>query len=1072
MVSVDKFLAVEVGTQISLNDTELSLVECFERRARIHHARTAIGSGEWQPTYRELNDAANHLAHALLGSGGSRGDRVAIMMQQDNGRIIAAILGVMKAARIVVVLNPNDPVERLQEMIASAEPTRVIADSSCVKLAMDTCGPHQELYQFEDSFDTSPTSNPSIQISADELAVITFTSGSTGRPKGVLGTHRKVLHHVYRCTKGMDIQVKDRIAALSSLGGGQGFDLVWCALLNGATACPIPVFATALGGLADSLRQLRVTILASATSVLRHLMQNLQQSDGLPDVRLVRIGAEATFRNDLTEVWKYFPESCVLMHAYSSTESGNLFQRIFRRGESLPDGLLTAGRPGEGIEILIVDDAGCELPQGEIGTIVVRSRYLSPGYWRDEARTQASFSQSGNADSRIYHTGDHGWFSPQGEIFITGRKDDHVNIHGHTIELSEIEAALLRQKEVGVAVVLARPGPNGNDQIVAFVTPRAAGIEIKGVKLREALGHSLPGHMIPSVITTLKSIPLTPTGKPAREKLLKDLAESEQQASIVADAPRTDTEKLMAIVWSQVLKREHLGRDDDFFQLGGDSLSVVMAAVEIHAEMHVHVDLRLFMEHPTLAALASAVDVLRAAAPAEATSPLVRVSREEPLPLSLFEERSWKFSQTQKGAAGYTTAGRHLVRGPINVDVLRDCLTFLACRHEMLRTSFPAHEGVAARCIHPETPEQLPLVDLSNRLDAEEEATRIFREEYARPIDLAHGPMQRFILICIRQHEHQLLRIGHHINSDAWAWKVYFAELTLVYEAKLRGEAPPLLDSEPLQYADYAVWQRRKMGSGTPAYLEALEWWTKKMAGLPPPLDLPFRRSQPAHNTDPSEGTIRQEVDVELSCRLRQFAREQSATFYTVRLAAFAAMVADETSQPDVVLGTYVTNRNQLETQKMFGNFANLVTLRLLFDPGLTFREWVSKVGGITSEFQSRGEIPYEWVCDELRHRSMIVPEVRMIFAASDEWAAETASFGDCKLTKMAPREAVMSWGFSMFFSRRGEQYLCSALFDATLYDPVGVKNLLDRLLRFLEVVSSHPDAPLSSVLAECARND
>jgi hypothetical protein len=322
----------------------------------------------------------------------------------------------------------------------------------------------------------------------------------------------------------------------------------------------------------------------------------------------------------------------------------------------------------------------------------------------------------------------------------------------------------------------------------------------------------------------------------------------------------------------------------------------------------------------------------------------------------------------------------------------------------------------------------------------------------------------RFVLARIRADEHWLCRVDHHIISDAWSWQLYFRELAQVYEAKKRGEPPPLPDSAPLQYADYAVWQRRTLDSAGPAYRASVEWWRDLLSGQPREIPLPFRRRWRRRAAEPAEGLLWWGVDSEISQRLDQLGRATGVTYFTLRLAAFVALLAAEGGQSDVVLGTYVTNRNRVETQNMFGYFANLALLRLHYDARRTFLGWTAEVRKMVGDIQAHGEIPYEQLREELRACGVNPPEIRAIFSVTDQ--VPTVRLGEAELTWLDRRIESMPWGFTVAFDPQNEEHRCRVSFDARLFDPARVRDWVGRFGRLLDAVSREPDLPIGKLVA------
>jgi amino acid adenylation domain-containing protein len=1051
--------SVGPGTGDDPTNEQQSLPACFERRVLLHPRRIALGSGDWQPTYEELNDAANRLTRRLLAHGGAPGDRIALLMRHG-APLIVAVLSVLKASRAVVVLNPTDPPERLDRVLADAEPHLILTDAAHRQLAEQIFEGPGGVLVVKDVAADQPASLADMPISAAAAAFLVYTSGSTGRPKGVVQTHGNIRHHVRRLTQGLELRPEDRIALLASLSGGQGVGTLWCALLNGAAVCPFPIAERGVADLANWLVGHRITVYVSSASLFRHFMKTLPAEQRFPDVRVVRLASEPATADDLA-YRRHFADGCAFFHTLSSSETGNIAQMRLTGNDCIVDGRLPVGQPAEGIEVLLLDDRGQEVAPGAIGEIVVRSRYLSPGYWRNPALTAERFSEAADG-CRIFRSGDCGRRAADGTLWVTGRKDARVKVRGYRIELSEVEEALLRQPEVEGAVVYGRARQDQETQLVAYVTLRA-GRTCTAPALRDALKASLPAYMMPATFVILDEFPLTPHGKIDRARL-RQL--SLPAAPAAAVPPETEIEKVLADIWKQAFDARAIGRHDDFFDLGGDSLLAMVVAARVQAALNVELDLRAFAAHPTLAALAATIDELRRVR-AGRLRPLVRVARAVPLPLSYAQERIWKYSQTPEGMAGYTAARYYRIRGPLDVEALRASMSFMARRHEILRTAFAEVNGKPVQIVQPPQPVPLPLVDLAGAADAAAQAMQFFRSESGRSFDLQRAPLMRFALVRIHPNEHWLLRVNHYLVSDAWSAKLYFRELGLVYEARLRGDAPPVREFEPLQYADYAAWQRRVLHPKQPAYQKAVAWWKAYFSNNPPALELPFRRPEAVMGIEPSEGYISCRLDPQVSTRLDLLGREERATYFAVRLAAFAALLADETGRPDVVLGTHVSNRSRVEVQNLHGFFVNLATLRLRCDATCTFRKWLSRVQRIASEIQARSEIPYEQLCEELRKQDMVPPEIRAIFSVSDHTAP--VCLGDAELIWLERRVESMPWGFSLTLDLCNESAYCRAAFDARIYDPHGVRHLLDRFQRFLEIVSGAADVQLTELLARSA---
>lgn len=562
----------------SLADVERSLPACFEEQVRRYPRRIALASSNWQPTFADLNLAANRLAHHLLAQGGASADRIVLLMEHD-APLIAAFLGVMKAGRIAVVLNPSDPPARLEQVCQDAGPYLIVTDSTHRSLAVEVAGPGRAVVCWEDLPAHLPEGNPEIAITAEDVAYLIYTSGSTGYAKGVMRTHAAALDNVSRMTVGMGLGADDCFTLLGSLSGGQGVTTALCALLNGATLCPFPIMQKGMAGLADWLQARQITVLVASSSVFRYLLKTLGPRQRFPQVRIVQIGSENATAEDYIAWRQHFSDSCLLVNALSSSETGNICLNRLSRRQRVAAGRLSVGRPSARMGVSLWNEQGQEVSGGEVGEMVVKSRFLSPGYWRNPTLTAQRFSGTG-AD-RLFRTGDLARRNPDGSFTMVGRKDARIKVRGYRIEPAEVEDALHRLPNVEKAVVcaLTLTSEDQDVQLVAFLTFRA-GQPMSAARLRDGLRPILPGHMIPSRFVCLEHFPLTPHGKIDFAQLRQLCTSTASTAA--ASAPATETEVALANIWKEAFNRDRPGRQDDFFDWGGDSL---LAAVVAAASM-------------------------------------------------------------------------------------------------------------------------------------------------------------------------------------------------------------------------------------------------------------------------------------------------------------------------------------------------------------------------------------------------------------------------------------------------------------------------------------------------------
>src|SRR5262245_47050724 len=460
---------------IQAPDRQRSLVTAFERVATKFASRLALSSDVWQPTYRELNETANRLAHRLVANGGSLGGRAAILMSYD-APMIAAVSGALKAGRIMVTLDPGDPISRLKMLVEDAEPSVIVTDAQNRKLAAEFAPSGCRILNFSSETITGPVENLSIEIRPEQTAYLTYTSGTTGSPKGVMKSHRQSLRNIAAHTEAMQFTENDRIPLFAMISTGQGGVAIWLPLLNGAMGCPFPVKTRGVTGLADWMIDRGLTVYVSSASIFRALVKTIDDRLVFANVRAVRLSSEAIAADDVSAIRKHFPPKSILVHGLLSSETAHIAWSRWVLEDQIPKGVLPVGHFAKDIEVALVGDDQRPVARGEVGEIVVKSRYVANGYWRDPKLTAERFSADldGNG-TRMVWTGDLGRINADGMLEFCGRKDDRIKIRGNRIEVLEIERVLESLAGIDRAAVVAIRHENHEPLLVAFVVKTSQG---------------------------------------------------------------------------------------------------------------------------------------------------------------------------------------------------------------------------------------------------------------------------------------------------------------------------------------------------------------------------------------------------------------------------------------------------------------------------------------------------------------------------------------------------------------------------------------------------------------------
>ncbi|HKH41641.1 MAG TPA: condensation domain-containing protein [Solirubrobacterales bacterium] len=1020
-------------------NVESSIPECFSEQASRRPNERAISGTRWQPSFAELDAASSELATSITKRSGGPAGRVAVLLGHD-APLVAAMLAALKSGGTPVVLDSRWPAARLERIGAELGAHVALTDTARRELALAAGFPGSGLVMVPERPEPASSAPPAIAPAPDDLAFLIQTSGSTGTPKAVMQTHRNVLHNaLVRLAGGLEIGPEDRVVLLASPSGGQGLSTVWTTLLTGGTLCPFPVAERGVTGLPEFLAEQGVTVLVASASLFRHFVRTL---DGrrLPGIRLVRVGSEQVFASDFEAFQRHFDERCRFVNSFSSSETGNVTQHVLRADDRPRPGPLPAGRPAAGMELLLLED----------GEIAVRSDYLSPGYWGDQPLTDKRFRDG------VFRTGDLGRISEDGAFTVLGRKDAQVKVRGSRVDLLEVEGALVARPEVAATAVSPSPSQRGETALTAYVALQP-GAARDARELREGLRATLPTHAVPTSFTFVDAIPLNAHGKVDREALVKIGPQADRSADSASAI--TETEELLATIWADALEREAVTPEDDFFELAGDSLTAAEIAAAVHESFGVEIELGAFAENPTVAAMAELIERQSVGDHREAERRLPKVSRDEPIPCSLAQERTWRESQTAEGSIAYNIARGVRFTGSLDVEALRRCIERLIARHEALRTTFAERDGIPVQIVQAPPSVELPVVEIEGPLAGEE----LLLRESLVPYDLERGPLVRFLLLRLSESEHWLLRLNHHINSDGRSWEIFFEELATLYEADLRRQPPALTDEARTQYADFAAWERRTVGPGTERWRSDIEWWRANLEGAPLRSPLPFARREPDERAVPSDGILSVPLPPRLATALDSLRRGEGATHFMLRLAAFSALLAFMTGQADTVVGVYSTTRRLVETRDMFGFFANPVAVRLRFPGNSSFRDWLREVRNAVIQVSAHAQTPYDAVCEELRATGTSPPELQGILGFRD--VPPTMRFGGLEMTHIDRVFPAMPWRFTLQSRRSGAGERCFAAFDARLHDPRAVRLFLRRYQGLLAKACTDPDRPIGDLI-------
>ncbi|HEX6042011.1 condensation domain-containing protein, partial [Longimicrobium sp.] len=625
---------------------------------------------------------------------------------------------------------------------------------------------------------------------------------------------------------------------------------------------------------------------------------------------------------------------------------------------------------------------------------------------------------------------------------------------GFRIEPGEVEAALAADPRVREARVVAR-GPAGDTRLVAYAAPRPGASASPGALL-DGLRTRLPDYMVPAELVLLDALPRNANGKVDTRALpLPD-----RGARTAGAAPRTPHEELVAGIWAEVLGMADVGADESFFALGGHSLLATRVVSRVRRTLGVEVPLRVLFEAPTVAAFAARVQALRSAAGAAGEAPIPRVARGGPLTPSYGQRRLWIVDRLEPGSTAYVMPGAVRLRGPLDVAALGRALDALAARHEPLRTRFDERGGEPVQVIDPPSPVPLPVVDLGALPAAarEDGARRVARARARRPFDLRRGPLLRCTLLRLGPDDHVLLFTLHHVVTDGWSMGVLVRELSALYAAGGAADALPPL---PVQYADFAAWQRETLAG---AALESrLAYWRGRLAGAPPLLDVPTDRPRRA-GTDPRAGRHAFGLSPELTEALRALSRREGATLFMTLLAAWQGVLGRWAGEDDVVVGTAVAGRARVELEGLVGFFVNMLPLRGRLDGDPTWAQRLARVRETALEAYAHQDAPFERLVDALAgERSLAhAPLFQVTFALVQAGADDRLRLDDVEAEPFAAGDPGTRYDLELEMVDGGGPLGGTLAFRAALFDPATAARMTRHLETVLRAMAADPAARAS----------
>ncbi|MBC9730858.1 non-ribosomal peptide synthetase, partial [Streptomyces sp. TRM68367] len=1035
-----------LGTAEEPEARRATLPALFAEQARRTPGSVAVTSGDESLTYEELDARADRLAHWLAARGAGPETFVALALPRG-ADLVVAVLGVLKSGAAYVPIDPDYPRDRVAYMLQDARPA----------LVLDTLPP-------EVTDPSAPRARPAAGLEPEHPAYVIYTSGSTGRPKGVVVPHHNVVRLFSATRHWFGFGPEDVWTLFHSYGFDFSVWELWGPLLHGGRLVVVPHDVSRnpeqfLRLLVDE----RVTVLNQTPSAFYQLMQADAEHPELGRrlaLRHVVFGGEALELGRLREWYeRHADDAPVLVNMYGITETTVHVTQVALDRTATGRSASLVGTAIPDLRVRVLDSSLRPAPEGVTGELYVAGAGLARGYLNGPGLTAQRFVADpyGPAGSRLYRTGDLARWNADGELEYLGRADDQVKIRGFRIELGEIEAVLAAHPAIAQCAVLVREDRTGDRRIVAYTVP--AGTPAAAAELRSHAAAELPDHMVPSAFVTLDALPLTANGKLDR----RAMPAPETFVPAPGRAPRTPREEILCGLFAEVLGRSTVGVDENFFDIGGHSLLATRLASRIRAVLDVQVSVQQLFDAPTVASLAVVLESGTGAARGRVTAG----RRPERLPLSFGQQRLWFLNRFEGQGATYNIPVVLRLDGHVDPATLRAAVDDLVARHEPLRTVFGEDDEGPCQTVL-DAADALP--EFRHTEAPEEESAALVAGWTARGFDVSSDLPLRVALFSHAPEHHTLVLVVHHIAADGWSLPVLVHDLATAYAARRAGRAPgrpPL----PVQYADFALWQRRELGEQDDPHSllgRQLDYWRTALAELPEELALPFdrpRASGTAHRGERTEF----DVPAELHQRVADTARSHNASVFMVVQAALAVLLSRLGAGQDIPIGTPIAGRTDEAVEELVGFFVNNLVLRTDLSGNPTFAELLAQVRETDLAAYAHQDVPFELLVEDLNpQRSLARHPLFQVLLTADTADHQRApeAVGELLGARVSPVAAEagtakfdLLFGFAEHRADDGtpDGMRGSLLFDTDLFDRGTAEAMADRMVRLLDALTADP---------------
>ncbi|MER2494067.1 amino acid adenylation domain-containing protein [Catenovulum sediminis] len=1073
-----------INNSYSLAHTPLrheTIHSLIENAAQQYASDTALTFEGQQLSYQTFNEKANQLAHLIRQQGIGAGDIVCLCIQRSFEQFIA-VLAILKAGAAYLPLDTSFPLGRMQTIVKDANPQLIITQQQFANIC--PAATHSLLID-EENCQNAILSQPVGQMAADvrdaqasDPVFCLYTSGTTGKPKGVLMSHQAMSNLLFAQTEHNPL-LRERMRTLqfASIGFDASFHEMISTLIWGGTLCLISEQARKdIHQLPELIQQQKIERLFMPFAALKVLSVSALQAGYLnwPIKLIVTAGEQLQMTDELCGWLKQMPHA-VLDNHYGPTETHVV--TAYRLDENPLNWPFypPIGKPLANCQCWVLDQNRNLLPDGVQGELYVSGACLASGYLNNPEQSAEKFiehSFDGETMLRLYRTGDLVSRLDDGNLMFLGRADEQVKVRGYRVELAEVEYQLDQLPSVASALVLPQKDSLGLNQLVAYVVLEAAQVlrlpptkptstpisspttmtadkaskDKWAAQIKSQLQNNLPDYMLPSAIQILDKWPLTANGKVDRRALPKIETITSQNEYLPA---KNEIEAELINIWAKLLAMpsDKISTLDNFFELGGHSLLVVRLVANIQKVLNRAVKLKDIYQYPSIVALAN---FLQNAEQKQYPAIAALERTQDAYPLSFAQQRLWFIDRMQGGSANYNMPAQITVEGHFNLTLAQQALAQIVERHQVLRTVYRDGENGPLQQVLKDVDVQIRRIDFS-ALEKTERANKIAeltQMDAEKPFDLSQDIMLRASYIQCAKQAGVLLFNMHHIASDGWSIAIFAREFVHIYQALKSGEAHGLTRL-PIQYIDYAVWQKNHLTGA--AFDAQLSYWQKQLSDVPTVHSLPLDFPRPLEQS----GTAQMHkctLPAGLADRIADFCRLQGLTPFMFYHGVLSFFIARYSYQKQVVIGTVVANRRQAELESLIGFFINTLVLRTDIDSKQTVGRYFAAIKETNLQAQEHQDIPFEQLIEHLNipRSTQHAPLCQILLSMNNNETVDL-TLDDVKFTTQISTSQASKFDLEIEVDETNEQTQLQWLYDCNLFAPRSIAQMAEHYVNLLE---------------------